>query len=90
MDATTGFAALLAVTVAYALARWFGRNETVRGRLTCPRTGAVADVAVVQRYAQPDEPVRVAACSLLPRPDHVDCGQDCLRCRSPAWPRRSC
>ena len=90
MDAYSGTFALLAIFGAYALTRYFGRNETVHGRLTCPRTGSVADVEVVQRYAQPDEPVRVKACSLLPRPTHVDCGQDCLRCRGVAYPRRSC
>lgn len=90
MDPQAALAVLIAIVTVYALANFLGRFEVVRGRVACPETGSVAEVEVVQRYAKPDEPVRVRSCSLLPVPKRVDCGQDCLRCRRMDFPRRGC
>ena len=79
MDASAGFALVIGLSVLFALCYALGINERVKRTLSCPITGAEADVEVVQRYGKPSKAVRVANCSLLPRPNRVDCGQECLR-----------
>lgn len=79
MDATSGLTVLAVLSIFFALVYWFGRNELVRREVMCPRDRSAADVEVVQRYARSDKPVRVNACSRLPNPRKVDCGQECLK-----------
>jgi hypothetical protein len=69
---------LPAVTVAFLALYFVMRNERVRRVLTCPVKHEVAEVELVQRYQEPEKPVRVTRCSLLADPTRVDCGQDCI------------
>lgn len=79
MDVSTGIAVMLGLSVFFALMYTLGLNQRVKRTLTCPETGTAADVEIVQRYDSPNKAVRVESCSLLPRPNHVDCGQECLK-----------
>jgi hypothetical protein len=79
MDTTQGLLVLAFLAVFFAAVYPLGRNEVVRRRLRCPRSGVEADVEVVRRYGRPQKPVRVRSCSELADPHHVDCGQACLR-----------
>ena len=75
---------LIPITLIFALAIYFGRNELVQRVLTCPVTGSAADVAVEQRVGRPDKPVQVKSCSLLPGSKRIECGQGCLNCQTAA------
>jgi len=79
MDLTTSLTVVLGLSVFFAVVYRLGLNERVKTKLTCPATGTAADVDVLQRYDSPKKPIRVKACSLLPRPNRVDCGQECLK-----------
>lgn len=79
MDASTALTVALGLSVFFALVYSLGLNERVKLRLKCPTKGDSADVDVVRRYDGPKKPIRVKACSLLPRPNRVDCGQECLK-----------
>ncbi len=73
-----GLLVLLGITAVFGTMVWFGRNERVRQRRTCPRSGASAEVEVIQRYQNVEKPVRVERCDQLPDPARVDCDQKCL------------
>ena len=79
MDLSTGLTVILGLSVFFTLVYAVGLNQRVKRTLTCPDTGTAADVEIVQRYDSPHKSVRVKSCSLLPRPNHVDCGQECLK-----------
>ena len=79
MDVSTALTVALGLSVFFAVVYSLGLNERVKLNLKCPTTGTAADVEVVQRYDSPKKPIRVKACSLLPRPNRVDCGQECLK-----------
>jgi hypothetical protein len=70
---------VVAVLVVFALVFFAARNEIVRRRLKCPRTGTDADVSIKRRFEGNHRALRVTSCSLLADPTHVDCGQDCIR-----------
>ena len=70
--------ALIPLTAVFVVCLFLGRNELVRRRLKCPRTGTEANVDVVQRFRKSDKPVKVASCDLLSDSKKVDCGQGCL------------
>ena len=67
------------VAALFVVIFFVARNEIVKRRLTCPRTGEGADVLVKQRFEGDGKPVRVKACSLLDDPTEVDCEQDCIK-----------
>lgn len=69
---------LIPVLLVFVLGWILGRHELVERRLVCPRTRTVEEVGVVQRCGQPDHPVGVASCSLLPEGERVDCDLGCL------------
>ena len=77
MELTTGLLLLAGLAVFFTTVLALGRNELVKRRLVCPRTGEEAKVDVVRRYEASD-PVRVHTCDLLPNPKKVDCDQRCL------------
>ncbi|MFN0009377.1 MAG: hypothetical protein ACKVXR_15845 [Planctomycetota bacterium] len=79
MDVTSAFAVIVGLSVFFAVVYALGFNERVKKRLVCPNTGLSADVEIARRYDEPHREVRVESCSLLPRPNHVDCGQACLK-----------
>jgi len=68
-----------AVLLLFALVYFVVRNEIVRRRLVCPRTGGVAEVEIVRRYEYPGREIRVRSCSLFADPRRVECEGDCLR-----------
>jgi hypothetical protein len=67
------------VLVLFAAVFFVARNEVVKRRLKCPRTGEDADVWVKRRVEGARKPLRIKSCSLLDDPTHVDCGQDCIK-----------
>lgn len=69
---------LFSVIVVFAVLFAFMRNERVRRRLFCPVKKATAEVDLVQRYHEPEHPLRIKACDLLRHPKRVDCGQACI------------
>lgn len=69
---------LIPLTLIFVAAFIIGRNELIKRRLTCPRTGTTASVDVLQRYDKPDKPVNVSFCSLLPGRNSPDCDKGCL------------
>jgi hypothetical protein len=72
------FYLLGAVLVLFGVVYLIARNEVVRRKLVCPRTGRVADVEFVRRFEDPEHGVRVKACSLFADPRHVTCSGECL------------
>ena len=54
------------------------RNEIVKKRLTCPRTGEEAEVCVQRRF-EGRKDLRVKSCNLLDDPQTVDCEQACIK-----------
>lgn len=68
-----------AVLLLFAVVYLAARNEVVRKRFVCPRSGAVADVDVVRRSETPEREVRVRSCSLFADPRCVTCSGECLR-----------
>lgn len=66
------------VLALFAIIYLMARNEVVKRRLVCPRTGAVADVEVVRRAERPQKEVRVRSCSLFADPRRVECSGECL------------
>lgn len=68
-----------AVVLLFAIVYLAARNEVVRRKLVCPRSGTIADVEVVRRYEKPDREVRVRSCSLFADPRRVECAGDCLK-----------
>ena len=78
MNATEAWLLIGAVLVLFFSLYLVVRNEIVRRRLVCPRTGATADVEILRRSEGRHQPVRVRSCSLFDDPKRVDCEQDCL------------
>lgn len=70
---------LIPITVVFLAAMIIGRNELVKRRLVCPRTGSTAEVELLRRSLLPSKLVGIKSCSLLPDPKKIDCGQHCLR-----------
>lgn len=68
-----------AVLLLFAAVYLAARNEVVRKKLVCPRSGAVADVDVVRRSEKPEREIRVRSCSLFADPRRVECSGDCLK-----------
>ena len=66
------------VLALFAVVFFTARNEIVKQRLKCPRSGEVADMLVKRRF-ETQRPLRVKSCNLLEDPTHVDCGQDCIK-----------
>jgi hypothetical protein len=79
MEPSTAIVVLIVLSVFFALMYFLGLNEVVKRTLICPRTGSAADVDIVTRYGRPDQAVRVKSCNLLTHPEHIDCGQECLK-----------
>jgi hypothetical protein len=67
-----------AVVLLFAIVYLAARNEVVRKKLVCPRSGAVADVDVVRRFEKPEREVRVKSCSRFADPRRVECAGECL------------
>jgi hypothetical protein len=78
METTEAWLLIGAVLVVFFALYLVVRNEIVRRRLVCPRTGATAEVELVRRSEGRHKPVRVLSCSLFADPRQVDCGQDCI------------
>jgi len=69
------------VLVLFALLYITLRHEIVRRKVTCPRTGAAAEVEVVRRSDGRQRRVRIRSCNLFDEPRRLTCEQDCLsRC----------
>lgn len=72
---------VLGVLVLFGLLYFVLRNEIVWRKVTCPRTGAAAEVEVVRRADGRHRPLRIHSCSLFDEPRRLTCAQDCLsRC----------
>ena len=69
---------LVGVLALFALVFFVARNEIVRRRLKCPRSGEIAELWVKRRF-EGRRPLRVKSCDLLDDPTHVDCDQDCIK-----------
>jgi len=78
METTEAWLLIVAVLVVFLALYLVVRNEIVRRRLICPRTGATADVELVRRSEGVNKPVRIRSCSLFADPKRVECDQDCL------------
>ena len=78
METTEAWLLISAVLVVFFALYLVVRNEIVRRRLVCPRTGATAEVEVVRRSEGRHKPVRVRSCSLFADPKRVECEQDCI------------
>jgi hypothetical protein len=70
---------LIPITLIFVVVMIVGRNEIVKRRLTCPHKGTPADIEVLRRSLSPGTILRAKSCSLLPDPNKVDCGQECLK-----------
>jgi len=72
---------VVGVLLLFGLLYFTLRFETVRRKVTCPRSGAAADVEVVRRSDGRQQPMRIRSCSLFDEPTRLECEQDCLsRC----------
>ena len=72
-------AVLIPISIVFIVAMILGRNELVKRRLACPRTGSAAEVELLRRSLRPSKLVRIESCSLLADPRRIDCGQECLK-----------
>jgi hypothetical protein len=70
---------IVAVLLLFVILYFVARNEVVKRRVTCPRTGTTAEIDQIQRFEGEKRPVGVKRCDLLPDPDEVDCDEDCLK-----------
>ena len=70
---------LIPIALVFIVAMIVGRNEIVKRKLRCPRTGSIADVEVKRRSLRPSKLVGVESCDLLPDPKQIDCKQECLK-----------
>jgi hypothetical protein len=68
-----------AVLLLFGIVYLAARNEVVRRKLVCPRTGGVADVEVVRRFEKPERAVRVRSCSRFADPRRVECAGECVK-----------
>lgn len=72
---------VVGVLVLFGLLYVILRNEIVWRKVTCPRSGASAEVEVVRRSDGLQRPLRIRSCSLFDEPRRLTCEQDCLsRC----------
>ena len=69
----------VAVLALFTVIYFVARNERVRRRVLCPRSGEDAEVEMVQRFEGDKKPVSIKSCDQLPDPENVDCDQDCIR-----------
>lgn len=69
---------LIPITVIFVVAMIVGRHILVHRKVTCPRTGTVAEIEVFESSWKPDKLVRVKSCDLLDDPKVVNCGQGCI------------
>ena len=79
METVEAAVLILAVLAVFGAIFFVARNETIKRRLLCPRTGAMAEIEVLRRYEEPKRPIRVRSCTLFPDPRKVTCEQDCLK-----------
>ncbi|MHC4549243.1 MAG: hypothetical protein ACYTEZ_10750 [Planctomycetota bacterium] len=82
METTEALLLVGAVLLVFAAVYFVARNEIVKRRLTCPRSGSTAEVEVLRRFEGRQKPVRVKSCSLFEDPKQVECEQDCLEAES--------
>ena len=78
MEITSTLLVVGAILLLFCAVYFTARNETVKRSLTCPRSGAVAEVEILQRYEGREKPLKVKSCSLFEDPKRIDCDQDCL------------
>jgi len=79
MGTLEGVILIVAVLAVFGAIFFVARNETVKRKLLCPRTGALAEVEILRRYEEPNRPVKVRSCTLFANPREVTCAQDCLK-----------
>ena len=79
METTEAWLVIGAVLVVFLALYLVVRNEVVRRRLDCPRSGSSAEVELVRRSDGDHKPVRIRTCSEFADPKRVECEQDCLR-----------
>ena len=78
METTEAWLLIAAVSVVFLALYLVVRNEIVRRRLVCPKTGATADVELVRRSEGRHKSVRIRSCSLFADPRRVECEQECM------------
>jgi hypothetical protein len=79
MDTVEGVVLIVAVLAVFGAIFFVARNETIKRKLLCPRTGALAEVEILRRYEEPNRAIKVRSCTLFPEPRKVTCEQDCLK-----------
>jgi hypothetical protein len=65
------------VLTLFVVVYFVARNEIVRRRLTCPRSGRIADVEVKRRFEK-DKDLHVKSCDQLEDPENVTCEEECI------------
>jgi len=78
MPANETWLLIVGIVALGSIVFFVARNEIVKKRLACPRTGEEAEVEVKRRF-EGRKDLRVKSCSLLDDPTEVDCEQACIK-----------